>query len=178
MKTHHIKPQQKLTTSKKNILCLVLAAYLLVAMGLFSWLPFFLFQHSDNHKATVQDSGYMEVWTMHHVDSPQHDLENNLEHNHEHQHSHEHHISSVAHSAIHDVPDHVLDIPSDDFIKYMLKVAIQAETLTIFSGVLLLWAFITLLKFFIPRDTGRVPVFSYPLRNSIPILTRTVVLRH
>lgn len=171
MQNYQNSARQKLTTSKKNILRMVLAAYFLVAIGLFSWVPFFLFQHSDNHKATVQDySGYMEVWTMHHVDSPQHDFE--------HDHKHNNHSGSVAHSATHDVPDHVLDIPSDDFIKYMLKVAIQAETLTIFSGVLLLWAFITLLKFFIPRCIGILPLFNIPIRNSISVLTRTVVLRH
>lgn len=156
---------QKLNAGKKTILQMVLAAYLLVAMGLFSWVPLFLFQDGDTHKITVQDSGYMVSWTMHHLGEKPHGV-----------------LSSAQSAAMHDpsdhTADHVLATPSDDFVKYMLQIVVQAETLTIFSGLLLLWAFFALLKFFIPRDTGRVPVFDFPIRNSISILTRTVVLRH
>lgn len=160
------QPNQKLTTNKKNILRIMLAAYLLVAMGLFSWIPSLLFQHGDPHKATIQDVGYMVTWTMHHDD--------------EHLLDHELNNGQVVNQllAVHDIPDHVLDTPSDDFIKYMLKVAIQADTLTVFAGFLLLWAFIALLKLFVPRDTGTIPVFKFPIRNSIPILIRSTVLRH
>lgn len=160
----------KLSTSKKTILQMVLAAYLLVAMGLFSWMPLFLFQHGDTHRVTVQDSGYMVSWTMHHQGETHHDEDVHAEH-----------LDTQA-TAMHDVndhnADHVLATPSDELVKHLLKIVFNAETLTVFSGLLLLWVFFALLKLFVPRDTGRVPIFNFPIRNSIPILTRTVVLRH
>lgn len=164
----HQSPQ-KLSTRKKTILQMVLAAYLLVAMGLFSWVPLFLFQHGndDTHRITVQNSGYMVNWTMHHLNEKPHDVDLNGSHS-----------STATHDFVDHKPDHVLATPSDDVVKHLLKIVFNAETQTIFSGLILLWAFFALLKFFIPRDTGRVPVFNFPIRNSISLLTRTVVLRH
>lgn len=156
---------QTISAGKKTILQMVLAAYLLVAMGLFSWIPLFLFQDSNTHRITVQDSGYMVSWTMHHLGEKPHDVLRDSQ-------------SAVMQDASDHTADHVLATPNDDFVKYMLQIVVQAEPLTIFSGLLLLWVFFALLKFFVLRDTGRVPVFKFPIRNSISILTRTVVLRH
>ncbi|HEY4713343.1 MAG TPA: hypothetical protein VIH30_03760 [Aquirhabdus sp.] len=174
MRNDSHRSHQKLSTRKKTILQMVLAAYLLVAIGLFSWMPLFLFQHGDTHRVTVQNSGHMVSWTMHHLGETPHDADLRAA------------PVAIKATAIHDPvfdtvdhkADHVLATPSDDFVKHMLKIVVQAETLTIFSGLLLLWAFFALLKFFVPRDTGRVPIFNFPIRNSISILTRTVVLRH
>jgi hypothetical protein len=169
MRNKFHRSPQTLNTRKKTILQIVLAAYLLVAMGLFSWLPLFLFQHGETHRVTVQDSGYMVSWTIHHMSEKPHDGLSGT------------HVvpqSAAIHDASDHSADHVLATPSDDFIQHLLKIVEQAETLTIFSGFLLLWVFFALLKFFIPRDTGRLPVFNFPIRNSISILTRTVVLRH
>jgi hypothetical protein len=168
MRNDKHRSYQKPNRRMKKILQLMLAAYFLLSIGLFSWVPLFLFQHGDTHRVTIQNSGQMISWTMHHIGEKPHDAaSDNL---------------VISQPTVHDssnyTTDHVLATPSDDFVQHTLKIVDQSTTLIIFLGFLLFPAFFIFLKFLIPRDTGSLPVFNVPIRNSISILTRTVVLRH
>lgn len=147
----------------KSLLKLIIAAYLLVAMGVFSWLPVLLLNAGQTHQAVGEDSGSIVSWTVHHVTDSLHGQSVLADH---------HEVVS------HHTPDHFLNLPSDDFIKYMLKVALQFEMTTVMSVFILLCAFFALLRELIPRCIGILPLFGIPIRNSISVLTRTVVLRH
>lgn len=159
----------KLTTGKKNILRLVLAAYVLIAMGLFSWLPLFLFGNNDKHQVTIEDAGYMVIWKMHHLEEGVNKDKSELLQ--KHSNSHLKNVKSIE-------PDHMVDVPSDQFIKYVLKMVTQVEPLLLFSCVLLFFTFLALLKYKIPRFIGQKTIFTIPIRNSFEVLIRTVVLRH
>ena len=163
------KQANKLTTGKKNILRLVLAAYVLIAMGLFSWLPLFLFDANDKHQVTIEDAGYMVIWKMHQLDDGVN--KDKLELLQQHSNSHLKNVKSTE-------PDHEVDVPSDEFIKYVLKIATQVEPLLLFSSILLFCTFLALLKYKKPKLIGHKIVFAIPIRNSFEVLTRTVVLRH
>ncbi len=168
MQNDNQRSYRKLNPRNKTILQLVLIAYLLVSMGLFSWVPLFLFQHDHAHRVTLQSSGQMVSWTMHHIGEKPHDDTIGPH--------------ALSQSSVHDVSshaaDHVLATPSDDFVQHILKTVEQAEKLIIVLSFLLLPAFFVFFKYLTPRHTGIVPVFNFPIRNSISILTRTVVLRH
>jgi hypothetical protein len=156
---------QPLRKYAKSLLKLIIAAYLLVAMGVFSWLPVIILNFDQAHQATGQDSGNVVSWIVHHTTDDVHSQKS---------------VNHDAHHAtiLHETPDHLLKLPSDDFIKYMLKVALQFEMITVMSALILLWVFFTLLRDIIPKCIGILPIFDTPVRNTITILTRTVVLRH
>lgn len=156
-----------LRKNAKSLLKLIMAAYLLVAMGVFSWLPALLLNADRAHQAVGEDSGSIVSWTVHHVTDSLDGQPALVDH-------HVHHHEIVPH----DTPDHLLNLPSDDFIKYMLKVALQFEMITVMSAFVLLCAFFALLRDVIPKRIGVLPLFDVPIRNSISVLTRTVVLRH
>lgn len=156
-----------LRKNAKSLLKLIMAAYLLVAMGVFSWLPVLLLNADLAHQAVGEDSGSVVSWTVHHVTDNLHGQSSIVD-------------DDVHHHAVisHETPDHHLNLPSDDFIKYMLKVALQFEMITVMSAFILLCAFFALLREIIPKSIGILPLFDVPIRNSISVLTRTVVLRH
>lgn len=156
-----------LRKNAKSLLKLIMAAYLLVAIGVFSWLPVLLLNADRAHQAVGEYSGSVVSWTVHHVTDNVHGQVGLVEDD-----AHHHAVIS------HETPDHHLNLPSDDFIKYMLKVALQFEMITVMLVLFLLWSFFALLRNFIPKRIGILPLFDVPIRNSISVLTRTVVLRH
>lgn len=168
----------------KSVLKLIIATYLLVAMGVFSWLPVLVLHADQAHRAIAEDSGNVVSWTVHHVMDSLHGQSALVEPSEQYYYEripHETllHETLLYEKILHDeAPDHLLKLPSDGFIKYMLKVALQFEMITVMSVLILLGAFFALLRQIIPRCIGILPLFDIPIRNSIAVLTRTVVLRH
>lgn len=162
----------------KSVLKLIIATYLLVAMGVFSWLPVLVLHADQAHRAIAEDSGNVVSWTVHHVMDSLHGQSALVEPS-EQYYERIPHETLLYEKILHDeAPDHLLKLPSDGFIKYMLKVALQFEMITVMSVLILLGAFFALLRQIIPRCIGILPLFDIPIRNSIAVLTRTVVLRH
>ena len=148
-----------------------MAAYFLVAMGVFSWLPALILNLDNSHQAISESNAGIVSWTVSH-----HGEEVPVPHSLLDHHDHDAEIAGTNSAAT--GADHYLELPSDDFIKYILKVILQYQLLTVFTGLLLFYAFIALLKILIPKRIGKFPLFDVPINNTFSVLTRTVVLRH
>lgn len=135
---------QPLRKYAKSLLKLIIAAYLLVAMGVFSWLPVIILNFDQAHQATGQDSGNVVSWIVHHTTDDVHSQKS---------------VNHDAHHAtiLHETPDHLLKLPSDDFIKYMLKVALQFEMITVMSALILLWVFLPYFEILSPSVLASYP---------------------
>lgn len=146
----------------------LLTAYLLVAMGVFSWLPALFFQADQTHQVYVSEQRDVVSWVLHHVGTAdEHDPLGLQDHQ---------AVHSVDHP--HDESDHRFDVNEVDHHLAVLK-NIDLKHLAFFGFfVALLQAFLALWRYRVAEPTGRLPSFVAPLRNSIAVLTRTVVLRH
>lgn len=146
----------------------LLAAYMVVALGLFSWLPALFFQADQTHQVYVSEQRDVVSWVLHHVGTAdEHDPLGLSDHQ---------AVHSVDHP--HDERDHRFDVNEVDQHLAVLK-HIDLKNLAFFGFfVALLHAFLALWRYRWAEPTNRLPLFLAPRRNSIAVLTRTVVLRH
>lgn len=161
-----IKPTKKLSVGQKKTIQMMLVSYLLVVLGLFSWLPLFIFQNSSEHQLTIENTGSLVIWKMHHISNSFSDIKDSKSFE-----------NLKLHEKVVQTDDHELNVPSDEFVKYFLKVSAQAERILLYPIIILLLSFLTFLKLCRPLFLGRYFI-SIPIRNSIPILIRSSVLRH
>jgi len=150
------------------VLRLWLAAYALVALGVFSWLPALVFQADQTHQVYVSEQGNVVSWVLHHVGTvDQHDPSGV----HEHQAVH-----ALDHP--HDEPDHQFEVSHVDQHPILFKLLDFKSLIFLTLIVALLQAFLALWRYVWPRHLGRLPVFLSPCQHHFAQLTRTVVLRH
>lgn len=143
------------------VLRTLLAAYLLMAMGVLTWTPALWFQTDAAHQVYVTDQGSSISWVSHHIESSDQ-------------------ANATAHDATqpHQQPDHVLDVPSLDQPLTAQKYFNLIDLAALPVLLIFLLAFLTLSRQQLPKKIGRVHHATAPLRNSIAHLTRTTVLRH
>lgn len=149
------------------VLRMLLAAYLVMAMGVLTWTPALWFQTDEQHQVYLSDQGHSISWVSHHIEPNEKSNAATLMWQHEH---------NTAQP--HQQPDHILDVPNLD-----QPLTAQKHFALNDFGILpilltLLLAFLVLYKQHTPQKIGRIRHATTPLRNSISRLTRTVVLRH
>jgi hypothetical protein len=150
------------------VLRLWLAAYALVAMGVFSWLPSLVLQSDQTHQVYVSQQGDVVSWVLHHVGTmDQHDPLG----------LHEHQAAHVLDHP-HDEPDHQYQVSHVDQHPVLIQLLDFKSLIFLTLIVALLQAFLALWRYVWPRHLGRLPVFLTPCQNRFAQLTRTVVLRH
>lgn len=143
------------------MLRIVLAAYLLMAMGVLTWTPALWLQTDAQHQVYVTDQGGVISWISHHLESSDQ-------------------ANTPAHDATqpHQQPDHVLDVPSLDQPLTAQKYFNLIDLAVLPILLIFLLAFLTLYRYPLAQKIVRLCDATTPLRNSIAILTRTTVLRH
>ena len=149
------------------LLRMLLAAYVVMAMGVLTWTPALWFQTDAQHQVYLTDRGHSVSWVSHHVEADEQSHSATAAWQHEH---------DAAQP--HQTPDHVLDVPSLDQPLTAQKYFTVSDFGLLPILLTLLLAFLALYRYQIPQKIGRVRHATTPLRNSISRLTRTVVLRH